>query len=199
MSTASSRGGTKFSPTWTAEPQDNALTIWGSLERLTQPEISFSVSLFTVRMLRIRGCFVTISPETPGSQSENRMSTFCGAEDKERVHLQRHEGYGDPRGTGPLGDRQRDGQGLYRTEGQTSGGPTCCGCRSQMMVLMLLRISSMKGITSPTWTWTKCRRHFWAILMKVSHAMSCTPSCVSGPRRTTERSVNIGTTRRRNF
>lgn len=38
------------------------LTICGSLERLTQPEISFSVSLFTVRMLLIKGCLVTISP-----------------------------------------------------------------------------------------------------------------------------------------
>lgn len=38
-------------------------TIWGSLERLTQPEMSFRVSLFTVRMLLMRGCFVTISPE----------------------------------------------------------------------------------------------------------------------------------------
>lgn len=38
------------------------LTICGSLERLTQPEISFRVSLFTVRMLLMRGCFVTISP-----------------------------------------------------------------------------------------------------------------------------------------
>ena len=28
-------------------------------------------------------------------------------------------------------------------------------------------------------TWTKCLRHFWAILMKVSQAMSWTPSCVS--------------------
>lgn len=38
------------------------LTICGSLERLTQPEMSLRVSLFTVRMLLIRGCFVTISP-----------------------------------------------------------------------------------------------------------------------------------------
>lgn len=56
---------------------------------------------------------------------------------------------------------------------------TCWGWRSQMIVLMLLRISSMKGITSPTCTWIKWRRHFWAILMKVSHAMSWTPSWVS--------------------
>lgn len=38
------------------------LTICGSFDRLTQPEISFSVSRFTVLMLRISGCFVTISP-----------------------------------------------------------------------------------------------------------------------------------------
>ena len=41
----------------------NLLTIWGSLDLLTQPEISFKVSLFTVLMLLIKGCFVTISPE----------------------------------------------------------------------------------------------------------------------------------------
>lgn len=59
---------------------------------------------------------------------------------------------------------------------------TCCGWRSQMMVLILFRISSMKGITSPTCTWMKWRLHFWAILMKVSHAMSWTPSWVSDER-----------------
>lgn len=57
--------------------------------------------------------------------------------------------------------------------------PTCCVCRSQMMVLILLRISSMKGIASPTCTVTKCLLHFMAILINVSQAMSCTPSCVS--------------------
>lgn len=51
-----------------------------------------------------------------------------------------------------------------------------------MMVLMLFRISSINGITSPTCTWMKWRRHFWAIFMKVSHAMSCTPSWVSDRR-----------------
>lgn len=56
---------------------------------------------------------------------------------------------------------------------------TCCGWRSQMMVLILFRISSMKGITSPTCTWMKWRLHFWAILMNVSQAMSWTPSWVS--------------------
>lgn len=40
------------------------LTIWGSFDRLTQPEISFSVSRFTVLILRIKGCLVTISPAT---------------------------------------------------------------------------------------------------------------------------------------
>ena len=34
-------------------------------------------------------------------------------------------------------------------------------------------------MTSPTWTWTKCRRHFCAIFMKVSQAISWTPSWVS--------------------
>lgn len=48
-----------------------------------------------------------------------------------------------------------------------------------MIVLILLRISSMKGMTSPTCTWTKCLRHFCEILMNVSHAMSWTPSWVS--------------------
>ena len=38
------------------------LTMAGSLERLTQPEISLSVSFFTVLILLIRGCFVTLSP-----------------------------------------------------------------------------------------------------------------------------------------
>ena len=33
----------------------------------------------------------------------------------------------------------------------------------------------MNGSCSPACCMTKCRRHFWAILMKVSHAMSCTP------------------------
>ena len=56
---------------------------------------------------------------------------------------------------------------------------TCCGWRSQMMVLIEFRISSMNGITSPICTWTKWRRHLDEILMNVSHAMSCTPSCVS--------------------
>lgn len=45
------------------------LTIWGSLERLTQPEISFNVSLFTVLMLLIRGCLVTISPDRHATKS----------------------------------------------------------------------------------------------------------------------------------
>jgi hypothetical protein len=48
-----------------------------------------------------------------------------------------------------------------------------------MIVFIPFRISSMNGITSPTCTCTKCRLHFCAILMNVSHAMSCTPSCVS--------------------
>lgn len=38
------------------------LTICGSLDLLTQPEINFKVSLFTVLILLIKGCFVTISP-----------------------------------------------------------------------------------------------------------------------------------------
>lgn len=40
------------------------LTICGSFDLLTQPEISFSVSRFTVLILLIRGCLVTISPAT---------------------------------------------------------------------------------------------------------------------------------------
>lgn len=48
------------------------------------------------------------------------------------------------------------------------------------MVLILFRISSMKGITSPTCTWMKWRLHFWAILINVSQAISWTPSWVSG-------------------
>lgn len=50
------------------------LTICGSLERLTQPEISFSVSLFTVRMLLIKGCLVTISPI--GTDVHKKILTF---------------------------------------------------------------------------------------------------------------------------
>lgn len=56
---------------------------------------------------------------------------------------------------------------------------TCWGWRSQIIVFMLFKISSINGITSPTWTCTKCLRHFWAILMNVSQAMSWTPSWVS--------------------
>jgi hypothetical protein len=56
---------------------------------------------------------------------------------------------------------------------------TCWGWRSQIIVFMLFKISSMNGITSPTWTWTKCLRHFWAILINVSQAISWTPSWVS--------------------
>lgn len=41
-----------------------SLTICGSFDRLTQPEMSFSVSRFTVLILRIKGCLVTISPAT---------------------------------------------------------------------------------------------------------------------------------------
>ena len=48
-----------------------------------------------------------------------------------------------------------------------------------MMVFILISISSMKGTASPTCIWTKCRLHFWAIFRNVSHAISCTPSCVS--------------------
>lgn len=44
--------------------QSDVLTICGSFDRLTQPEISFNVSRFTVLILRIKGCFVTISPVT---------------------------------------------------------------------------------------------------------------------------------------
>lgn len=47
------------------------------------------------------------------------------------------------------------------------------------MVLIVERISSMNGIGSPSCTVTKCLLHFSAILIKVSHAISCTPSCVS--------------------
>jgi aconitase B len=31
----------------------------------------------------------------------------------------------------------------------------------------------------PTWRMTNFLRHFWAILRKVSQAMSCTPGCSS--------------------
>ena len=37
----------------------------------------------------------------------------------------------------------------------------------------------MKGIASPTCRMTNLRRHFCEILRKVSHAMSCTPGCIS--------------------
>lgn len=50
------------------------LTIWGSFERLTQPEISFRVSRFTVLILRIKGCFVTISPATQRLHSDTDAS-----------------------------------------------------------------------------------------------------------------------------
>lgn len=73
----------------------------------------------------------------------------------------------------------RDPALIFRNYPQPQIEPTCCGWRSQMIVLILFRISSMNGMTSPTWTWTKCRRHFCAIFMKVSQAMSWTPSWVS--------------------
>ncbi len=44
-----------------------------------------------------------------------------------------------------------------------------------------------EGHHLPTWTCTKCLLHFWAILMKVSQAMSCTPSWVSERERERER------------
>lgn len=53
---------------------DGFLTIWGSFERLTQPEISFRVSRFTVLILRIKGCFVTISPATQRLHSDTDAS-----------------------------------------------------------------------------------------------------------------------------
>ena len=90
------------------------------------------------------------------------------------------------------------------------------------MARILFKISSMKGITSSgcncrrmhellskqgrergggererediSQTWIKCRLHFCAILMKVSHAMSCTPSWVS-----CMNSNNLFTTVLRNF
>lgn len=49
---------------------------------------------------------------------------------------------------------------------------TCCVWRSQMILLMVDNISSMKGTASPICNVTKCRLHFRAILIKVSHAMS---------------------------
>lgn len=53
------------------------LTICGSLERLTQPEISFSVSLLTVLMLLIRGCLVTISPAQEATPTHIVTVTLC--------------------------------------------------------------------------------------------------------------------------
>lgn len=55
--------------------------------------------------------------------------------------------------------------------------------RSQMILLMVDKISSIKGTASPICNVTKCRLHFRAILIKVSHAMSCTPSCVSNKKK----------------
>lgn len=46
-------------------------TICGSLDRLTQPDINFKVSLFTVRILLINGCFVTISPKKYNPMKSN--------------------------------------------------------------------------------------------------------------------------------
>lgn len=51
------------------------LTICGSFERLTQPEISFRVSRFTVLMLRIKGCLVTISPAAGSTDSGTEGNT----------------------------------------------------------------------------------------------------------------------------
>lgn len=51
-----------------------SLTICGSLDRLTQPDINFKVSLFTVRILLINGCFVTISPKKH-NQVESNLTT----------------------------------------------------------------------------------------------------------------------------
>ena len=48
-----------------------------------------------------------------------------------------------------------------------------------MMARKLRQSSSMKGIASPTCRMTNLRRHFCEILRKVSHAMSCTPGCIS--------------------
>ena len=65
------------------------LTICGSFDRLTQPEISFSVSRFTVLMLRISGCFVTISPATRTKKKEKKIVKKIGfsCEDgKKRFH-----------------------------------------------------------------------------------------------------------------
>ena len=50
---------------------DISLTICGSLDRLTQPDINFKVSLFTVRILLINGCFVTISPKKQNQVKSN--------------------------------------------------------------------------------------------------------------------------------
>ena len=52
---------------------------------------------------------------------------------------------------------------------------TCSGVRSIVMRCRLRRMSSMKGSVSPDCCITKCRRHFCAILMNVSQAISCTP------------------------
>lgn len=53
--------------------------------------------------------------------------------------------------------------------------PTCKGERSTVIRCKSRNISSMKGSVSPACTMTKCLRHFCAILMNVSQAMSCTP------------------------
>lgn len=56
------------------------LTICGSFDRLTQPEISFRVSRFTVLILRIKGCFVTISPAIESTHSDTEASTWTKAQ-----------------------------------------------------------------------------------------------------------------------
>lgn len=53
---------------------------------------------------------------------------------------------------------------------------TCCVWRSQMILLIVERISSINGTNSPVCGVTKCRLHFSAIFMNVSQAISCTPS-----------------------
>lgn len=55
--------------------QNISLTICGSLDRLTQPDINFKVSLFTVRILLINGCFVTISPKKYNPVKSNLTTT----------------------------------------------------------------------------------------------------------------------------
>mmetsp|Transcript_53360 Transcript_53360/g.115845 ORF Transcript_53360/g.115845 Transcript_53360/m.115845 type:complete len:224 (-) Transcript_53360:86-757(-) len=53
------------------------------------------------------------------------------------------------------------------------------GSRSEMVWGSSVSSSLMKGCSSVACTRTNLKRHRWAILRNVSHAMSCTPGCSS--------------------